>query len=105
MGLFGESNDKKEEVTLGLSEDEEKSEDDGNNPEVGAINFDEKESSESDSSSNLKNEISSMDSVTEPSQTGSSTTSGSSKDSPDLEEIRDQNQEIIDKLERVLTRL
>lgn len=105
MGLFGGSNDEKEEVTLGLSEDEEKSEDDGANPEVGTVDFGEQDSKENESSGNLRNEITSMDSVTETSQTGNSSTSSTSADSPDLEEIRDQNQEIIDKLEQVLTRL
>lgn len=120
MGLFGDSNEEKEEVTLGISEEDEKSEDKGSSAEVGAVDFGSNDSSEEDSSNSLRNEVSSMDSVatsrknSSKSSTGSSSggshrvtssTAAGSNESPDLKDIRDQNQEIIDKLEKVLSRL
>jgi hypothetical protein len=121
MGLFGGGNNDREEVHLGEpDEDEERqqnSEEKGNPADVGTIDFgsgDDSSSSRSsgseESESKLRNEISSMESV-ETSSSGSSSggsshrVTSSTSGEPDLEEIKDQNQEIIDKLEKVLNRL
>lgn len=104
MGLFGSDEEEREEVTLGLSQDK-KEEESGNktdsSPEVGTINFDSEEDSSDKESSNLRNEVSKLDSVKE--STVSSTDTGN--DSSDLEEIKRQNQKIIEKLDNVLSRL
>ncbi|MFB6116476.1 MAG: hypothetical protein ABEK10_03080 [Candidatus Nanosalina sp.] len=103
MGLFGSDEEEKEEVTLGLSEKENKEESSSEpetSPEVGAVNFDGKEDSSEEESGNLRNEVSKLDSVRE-----SSTGNTSDQETDDLEEIRRQNEKIIEKLDTVLSRL
>lgn len=104
MGLFGSDEEEREEVTLGLSKDkkeEESSNTTDSSPEVGTINFDSEEDSSQDESGNLRNEVSNLDSVKE----SSVKDTGSGSDSTDLDEIKRQNQKIIEKLDTVLSRL
>lgn len=105
MGLFGSEEEKREEVTLGVSEDKE-TEDETNDasPEVGAINFESEDESESEESGNLRDEVSNLDSVTETSDS-SSKTSSSRKNSSELDDLKKQNQKIIEKLDKVLSKL
>lgn len=118
MGLFGDSEGEREEVHLGEPEEKDEEDEKGTPADVGAVDFSSSESGESSSESDLRSEISSMDSVSDSRDTGtgrSSTadsgssghrvTSSTGSSDPDLKEIRDQNQEIIDKLEKVLNRL
>lgn len=104
MGLFGDSEEEKEEVQLGIPDEEDKKESEGSTANVGEVDFSESEPSGSESSSTLRNEVSSMDSV-EKDLGVDHPGSENSSDSPSLGEIRDQNQEIINKLDKVLSRL
>lgn len=116
MGLFGSDEDEREEVTIGISEEDneenEKNEADVS-PEVGTVDFGGSDSSKENQKeeSNLRNEVSSLDSVKEAEmdsqKTGSSnrsTNNTGSRDS-DIKAIKKQNQKIIEKLDKVLSKL
>lgn len=115
MGLFGSDEEEREEVTIGISEDEEDEKggrEEDISPEVGTVDFGEKDSSnEKEESSNLRNEVSSLDSVKEAEMgsknTGStsSPTNNSRPSDSDIKAVKKQNQKIIEKLDKVLSKL
>jgi len=113
MGLFGSDEDEREEVTIGISEEDDETDENktDTSPEVGTVDFGGSESSQEDESSNLRNEVSSLDSVKEAevsSQSSNSTSSSASNSrskNSDIEAIKKQNQKIIEKLDKVLSKL
>ncbi|WP_414837439.1 hypothetical protein ACK3SF_04160 [Candidatus Nanosalina sp. VS9-1] len=98
MGLFGGSDgDEKEEVTLGMPDNEEES-DKGSSAEVRDLDFgsDENDSEASSTGSRLERQVES--------QVATPDTDDSGKDIS-LEDVHRQNEEIKDKLDTVLSRL
>ncbi len=115
MGLFGSEDEEREEVTIGVSEEEETENEkkDDVSPEVGTVDFGGEDTSadkDRDSESNLRNEVSNLDSVdsTETSSTSSTSKTGaaaSGSPDSDMKAIKKQNQKIIEKLDKVLSKL
>ena len=107
MGLFGSEKDEREEVTLGVSKesDSEKEEDENNaSPEIGTVDFGGGSDDQEEESGNLRNEVSRLDSVREESISKDTSTQPSTG-STQLEDLRKQNQQIIEKLDMILSEL